>query len=369
MRDQGARARDYFARGERLLPLLDRRARMCVSMLSGLYREILEAIEARDYDVLAGRVSLSTPAQARPDGPPHRLRAAVSRPTSGRLRRRPRGGRRRVEGAGLGAEVTLVERRPFLGGKAYSFTDPDTGREVDNGQHVFLGCCPAYIRLLRLLGTLGHTSLQRRLDAPVRDRAGRAGALRAAPAARARSTSGLSFAAYPHLSAGEKAAALRALAALAAMTERARRRLDGVSFADWLAERGQSPGARAAVLGPDRAAHLQRPQRPGLGGARRRSSSGAGSCRRREARRSAGRAWASRRLVDPAARDFLRGARRARRRRGRGRGGGPRRRDAGRRHDPAGRRGRARPAAPARGRAVCPRGAGRGPRRWAPRRS
>ena len=61
MREQGERARDYFARGERLLPLLDRRARMCVSMLSGLYREILDAIEARDYDVFAGRVSLSTP--------------------------------------------------------------------------------------------------------------------------------------------------------------------------------------------------------------------------------------------------------------------------------------------------------------------
>jgi phytoene synthase len=61
MRAQGERGRDYFARGERLLPMLDRRARMCVSMLSGLYREILEAIEARDYDVFAERVSLSTP--------------------------------------------------------------------------------------------------------------------------------------------------------------------------------------------------------------------------------------------------------------------------------------------------------------------
>jgi phytoene synthase len=61
MRDQASRARVFFARGERLLPLLDRRARMCVSMLAGLYREILEAIEARDYDVFSGRVSLSTP--------------------------------------------------------------------------------------------------------------------------------------------------------------------------------------------------------------------------------------------------------------------------------------------------------------------
>ena len=61
MRDQGARARVYFERGERLLPMLDRRARMCVSMLSGLYREILVAIEDRDYDVFGPRVALSTP--------------------------------------------------------------------------------------------------------------------------------------------------------------------------------------------------------------------------------------------------------------------------------------------------------------------
>ena len=60
MRDQGARARQYFERGERLLPLLDRRARLCVAMLAGLYREILVAIEARDYDVFGDRVALST---------------------------------------------------------------------------------------------------------------------------------------------------------------------------------------------------------------------------------------------------------------------------------------------------------------------
>jgi phytoene synthase len=59
MRDQAARARAFFARGERLLPLLDRRARMCVAMLAGVYREILDEIEARDYDVFRGRVALS----------------------------------------------------------------------------------------------------------------------------------------------------------------------------------------------------------------------------------------------------------------------------------------------------------------------
>ncbi len=61
MARQGDRAREYFASGERLLPLLDRRSRMCVSMLAGLYREILGEIEQRDHDVFAGRVSLSAP--------------------------------------------------------------------------------------------------------------------------------------------------------------------------------------------------------------------------------------------------------------------------------------------------------------------
>ncbi len=62
MADQADRAREHFARGELLLPMLDLRARMCVSMLSGLYRAILADIEAGGYDiVLDQRVSLSTP--------------------------------------------------------------------------------------------------------------------------------------------------------------------------------------------------------------------------------------------------------------------------------------------------------------------
>ena len=39
----------------------------------------------------------------------------------------------------LGHDVTLVERRPYLGGRAFSFTDRESGVQVDNGQHVFLG--------------------------------------------------------------------------------------------------------------------------------------------------------------------------------------------------------------------------------------
>ncbi len=142
----------------------------------------------------------------------------------------------------LGANVTLVERRPFLGGKAYSFTDDDTGAEVDNGQHVFLGCCTAYIAFLRLIGAYADTTLQPALDVPVRDRAGRAGALRASrlPAPLHLSAT---FLTYPLLSRGEKAHAMRALAALGVMRDHQRDALDDVTFAQWLIAHGQSPGA------------------------------------------------------------------------------------------------------------------------------
>ena len=59
MRQQGQRAHRYFRRGQRLLPLLDLRSRMCVNVLQGIYQEILKRIEARNYDVLSERISLS----------------------------------------------------------------------------------------------------------------------------------------------------------------------------------------------------------------------------------------------------------------------------------------------------------------------
>lgn len=60
MRAEGQRARAFFARGEALLPMLDRRARLCVATMAGLYKEILAEIERRDYRVLEGRTSLTT---------------------------------------------------------------------------------------------------------------------------------------------------------------------------------------------------------------------------------------------------------------------------------------------------------------------
>ena len=69
--------------------------------------------------------------------------------------------------ADAGLPVTLVEARPILGGKTWSFRDEQTGMPVDNGQHVFLGCCAAYLRFLQRLGIDKATRLQPRLHVPI----------------------------------------------------------------------------------------------------------------------------------------------------------------------------------------------------------
>lgn len=60
MRFQVARARDYFDRGRRLLPLLPVRSRACPAVLGGIYSRVLNRIEANGYDVFQQRISLSS---------------------------------------------------------------------------------------------------------------------------------------------------------------------------------------------------------------------------------------------------------------------------------------------------------------------
>ncbi|HEX6511751.1 MAG TPA: FAD-dependent oxidoreductase, partial [Chloroflexota bacterium] len=136
--------------------------------------------------------------------------------------------------AGIG--VTLIERRPFAGGRTFSFTS-DTGDELDNGQHVFLGCCAAYLALLDKLGQRSKAFLQRRLDVRLLDAdRGPAGLwesplpapLHMLPA----------FLTYPYLSLGEKLAVLNAL-----LRMRFRDLPEDETLASWLLRHRQTPNA------------------------------------------------------------------------------------------------------------------------------
>jgi phytoene synthase len=53
-------AQRFYDRGLRLLPLLDRRSRACVSAMAGIYRGLLARIAADPLAVTRGRLSLST---------------------------------------------------------------------------------------------------------------------------------------------------------------------------------------------------------------------------------------------------------------------------------------------------------------------
>jgi uncharacterized protein with NAD-binding domain and iron-sulfur cluster len=142
-----------------------------------------------------------------------------------------------------GAQVTLLEARPRLGGATCSFNRD--GLVVDTGQHIFLGCCAAYRGLLGQLGMTAQAPLQDRFDvtvlAPGRSparlrRTALPGPLHMLP----------SLARYPHLSLAERFAASRPALAMRFL-DPADPALDTQRFGDWLAARGQSERARRVL--------------------------------------------------------------------------------------------------------------------------
>ena len=144
--------------------------------------------------------------------------------------------------AGWGYRVKLVERRPYLGGRAYSFLDRETGQQVDNGQHIFLGCCTTYVGFLREIGTLDLTYRQPSLRIEVRSPSGRSGVLSAMPLPAPLHLL-ISFLRYPHMGWADKLHALPALARIALERRRWRAELEEMSFYQWLRDHGQSERA------------------------------------------------------------------------------------------------------------------------------
>jgi 15-cis-phytoene synthase len=56
---EAERARDWYATGMQLLPMLDRRSAACTGAMAGIYRRLLDRIAAQPAGVLRGRMSLS----------------------------------------------------------------------------------------------------------------------------------------------------------------------------------------------------------------------------------------------------------------------------------------------------------------------
>jgi hydroxysqualene dehydroxylase len=144
-----------------------------------------------------------------------------------------------LELADGGVEVTLLEARPRLGGATFSIEH--AGVSMDNGQHVFLRCCTAYLALLERLGVADQVHVQRRLELPVLAPGGRAAWLRRSSLPAPLHLSG-SLARYGFLSRRERLQAVRAALALRDL-DLTDPSLDRRTFGAWLTEHGQSPRA------------------------------------------------------------------------------------------------------------------------------
>jgi squalene-associated FAD-dependent desaturase len=147
--------------------------------------------------------------------------------------------------AELGAQVTLLESRPRLGGAAYSVERH--GLHVDNGQHVFLRCCTAYRGLLRRLGALDAVRLQPRLEIPVLA-PGRATLWLRRSNLPAPAHVAPSLMTYKLLSIAERISVARAMAALRHVDPEDPA-ADCRRFGDWLREHGQNDHAVERLWG------------------------------------------------------------------------------------------------------------------------
>jgi squalene-associated FAD-dependent desaturase len=141
-----------------------------------------------------------------------------------------------------GWRVTLVEARPRLGGRATSYQRGEL--TVDNGQHVFLRCCTAYLALLERLGagpSSGLSVLQDRLDIPLRAPDGATARLRRTGAPAPFHLAG-SLLGYGLLPLRDRSRLGRAALALR-FTDPADPAVDAQGFGPFLRERGQSAQA------------------------------------------------------------------------------------------------------------------------------
>jgi squalene-associated FAD-dependent desaturase len=145
-----------------------------------------------------------------------------------------------------GGRVTVLERQRRLGGLTWSFER--AGITMDNGQHVFLRCCDAYIEFLDRIGASGDIVGPRPLDVPVVGPGPHGpvtGRLRRRDLPVPLHLAGSLFG-FPHLGWRDRLLLGPVLAGLARL-DLDNPGLDDVTFGEWLRRRGQSDRAVAAV--------------------------------------------------------------------------------------------------------------------------
>jgi squalene-associated FAD-dependent desaturase len=140
-----------------------------------------------------------------------------------------------LESAGI--NVTLLESRRSLGGRAGSYEDPQTGEQLDNCQHVLLGCCTNLLNFYDRLNVRHLIRFERTIH--FRDAVGGRHNLFGIPGFPAPMHLGFSFLTFGALTWSERIAYSRAMLAMLRLGKKGRKNLANVSFGQWLDEHRQ----------------------------------------------------------------------------------------------------------------------------------
>ena len=138
-----------------------------------------------------------------------------------------------VRAVEAGWRVELIETRTKLGGRATSFDDVRSGVELDNCQHVVMGCCTNILDLYDRIDALGEIDWHETLW--FARGSGAMDALSIAPILPAPAHYGPSFLRMRLFSWSEKVAIARAFLAILRMGPRGRLRWTGRAFGEFLA--------------------------------------------------------------------------------------------------------------------------------------
>jgi squalene-associated FAD-dependent desaturase len=138
-----------------------------------------------------------------------------------------------------GFQVRLLEKRPHLGGRATSYTLPD-GSEVDNCQHVTLGCCTNLADFYRRVGAGEKIRFYGKLY--FADAKGRRSTIEASPLLPPPLHMAPSFTFFNALTLADKNGVARAMLSIASAGG-APPDIEGISMLDWLQRMKQTPGA------------------------------------------------------------------------------------------------------------------------------
>ena len=137
-----------------------------------------------------------------------------------------------------GYEVTLIEKKPILGGRTFSFTDSRTGATIDNGQHLMIGAYRETLTLLEKIGAKSRVAMKIPTVVPLDFGEGRRGSFTVSDL---RPPLGLLAAVlqFPHFSWAEKFQILKLGLVLKKIQSGKIPRPKSVTAREWLVQNGQ----------------------------------------------------------------------------------------------------------------------------------